>query len=170
MSLEIMKATIEMADEIAAIGFLSWNAAYKGIVPDDSLAAYTPEKRADSLRKAILCRPEEYYVFKSDGISIGFAILGSPQDSWPTNEIGEIHAIYFTPDSWGQGYAKEAISFCISRLKELGYLQVILWVLTANQRARCFYEKYGFEVMERQREILIGIPLTEICYSLVFSS
>ena len=165
-----MKATIEMADEIGTIGFLSWNAAYKGIVPDDFLFAYTSEKRADSLRKAMPSRPEEYYLFKADGVPIGFAIIGPPQDSWPTNETGEIHSIYFTPDSWGQGYAKEAMRFCLSRLKELGYLQVVLWVLSANQRARHFYEKHGFRAAKQQRDVFIGIQLTEICYSLDFSS
>ena len=168
MGLEIIKATTEMADEIGVIGFLSWNAAYGGIVPDDFLSAYTPEKRANSLRKALPSRPEEYFLFKADGLSIGFAIIGPPQDSWPSIKVGEIHALYFIPDSWGQGYAKEAISFCLFRLKELGYLRVVLWVLSANQRARSFYEKHGFKSTTQQRDITIGIPLSEICYSLVF--
>jgi len=51
---------IEMADEIGEIGFVSWNAAYADIVPEEFLMSFTPQKRTDPLRKALPTRPEEY--------------------------------------------------------------------------------------------------------------
>lgn len=76
MSLEILKVTPEMADEIGEIGFASWNAAYKDIVPKEFLMSFTPKKRADSLLQALSVRQEEYYLFKALGKAVGFSIIG----------------------------------------------------------------------------------------------
>ena len=169
--MEIISATAEMADDIAEIGFASWNAAYAGIVPGEFLVSYTPGKRAAALRRALVTRTEEYeyYLFRNCGAAVGYAIIGPPQGDEAPKYAGEIHAVYFVQDSWGKGLAGEAMSFCIERLKLLGYESVVLWVLEDNMRARSFYQKHGFSDDGHGKEINIGKPLFEIRYFLDFS-
>ena len=45
MDIEIIKAELSNANEIGYIGALSWQASYRGIVPDKFLADFIPEKR-----------------------------------------------------------------------------------------------------------------------------
>lgn len=165
--LEILKITDEMADDIGRIGFLSWNSAYKNIIPDDFLKEYTADKRAAAMRNSLLSRSEDFYMFKYNEAPAGFAIIGTSQDSGTNDSTGEIHAIYFDPDYWGLGCAGEAMAFCLNRLKELGYSRIVLWVLEENLRAIKFYEKHGFSNTGLKREITIGKPLNEVCFSLV---
>lgn len=166
MDLEICKATLDMADAIGEIGFASWNAAYADIVPEAFLRDYTPQKRADTLRRLLPERPEEYYLFRLAETPVGFAIIGPPQDAGLPEKTGEVHAFYFMPDVWGRGYAGDAMAFCLERLRALGYTAAVLWVLEDNARARRFYEKQGFRLAGRRREITLGKPLYEVFYSL----
>lgn len=73
--LEILKITDEMADDIGRIGFLSWNSAYKNIIPDDFLKEYTADKRAAAMRNSLLSRSEDFYIFKYNEAPAGFAII-----------------------------------------------------------------------------------------------
>lgn len=168
MKLDTVRATVAMADKIGYIHAKSWQAAYKGIVPAEFLDTFTSEKRADIFRKVIPTRSEEFYLFSRDTQPIGMAILRKARDEDLPDTTGEISAIYFLPDSWGTGYSDQAISFCLTRLRELGCMQVILWVLEANQRACRFYEKSGFHFDGSKKEINIGKPLIEIRYSFTF--
>lgn len=166
MRVEAVRVTLDMAEELSYVQAMSWQQAYKGIVPDDFLAAFTPERRAESFRKAFPTRAEEFYLFRADGKAVGMAILGKARDEDLTDKTGEIHAFYFLPEVWGKGYAAQAMSFCFARLKELGYRQVVLWVLEENPRACRFYEKTGFTFDGLRKEILLGKSLLEIRYSL----
>ncbi|QDR79883.1 GNAT family N-acetyltransferase [Sporomusa termitida] len=170
MKLGTVKATVAMADKIGYIQAKSWQAAYKGIVPAEYLATFTSEKRADIFRKVMPARSEEFYLFSTHDQPSGMAILGKARDEDLPDTTGEISAIYFLPDAWGTGCSVPAIWFCLTRLRELGYAQVILWVLKDNPRARRFYEKAGFHFDGAIKEINIGKPLIELRYSFTFPS
>ena len=174
MNIEMIKVTIDTIDEIAndfgEIGFLAWQMAYKGIVPDSILINNTAQKRADKLRNIFPARLEEYYLCKADNTSVGYAVIGPPQDDGLPADVGEIHSIYFLPHAWGHGYATQAMTFCLSRLAALGYTTIILWVFEDNRRARRFYEKHGFQFTGQRKELIIDKPVYEICYSLDLSA
>jgi RimJ/RimL family protein N-acetyltransferase len=58
------------------------------------------------------------------------------------------------------------MDYAISELSQAGYQEVIVWVLIDNNRARQFYEKYGFTLDGASKEIEIGEILTEVRYVL----
>ena len=58
--------------------------------------------------------------------------------------VGEIHAIYLLADYWDKGYGRQLMDFAVNRLKELSCCKVTLWVMEENNRARRFYERYGW--------------------------
>lgn len=162
---EAMRAKEENAEEMGRLHAQSWQKAYRGIIPKEIIAAFTPAKRAQAFRHAIATRPEEYYIFQVDGHCAGLALLHKSHEDNAAPTEGEIYAIYFYPDFWGTEATDKAFRFCIGRLRELGFKQIHIWVLEENLRARRFYEKYGFAFDGSTQKIEIGKPLLEVRYT-----
>ena len=58
------------------------------------------------------------------------------------------------------------MNYAVDMLKSKGYSEIILWTLEENNRAKRFYEKYGFIFDGSKKEIKIGKSLIEIRYVL----
>lgn len=159
MNFEAKKADASMAHDIAFILTLSWQRAYKGIIPDDYLQKLSAEKKAERIKKSIGETPEEFYLFSVDKLSAGAAILCKDREKSAKATDGEICAIYFLPEYWGLGYGKMAMHYSLKRFKELSCTDVTVWVLEENKRARNFYEKCGLSFSGTKQEINIGKPL-----------
>ena len=164
MDTVIRKASIEDAETIGYITSYSWQAAYKGIIPDDYLAGITPESRAERFRTVLKQRPDvEFYLVLADDIPIGVMNLHPCADD-DAKGCGEIGVFYFLPEYWGMGCAAQAMEFALDRLRERGFPTVILWVLEENLRARRFYEKNGFILDGERKTVNLGKDLIEVRY------
>lgn len=167
MEFEAIRASMEHAQDMGYVHAESWKKAYRGIVADHIVDQFTPEKRTAIFEDALSSSSEEYYLFKIDGQPAGIALLQKGHDDNTTAD-GEIYAIYFHPHFWGTSGPHKAFQFCISRLREQGFTNLFLWVLNSNQRARRFYEKYGFAFDGTQQQIQLGKSLTQLRYSKTF--
>ncbi len=165
MELQIIKATKKHATEMGFIHSCSWKKAYAGIIPDEIISEFTPEKRSEIFLNVIDTQSEEYYLFKIDAQPVGIASLSKSHEKNAPNYVGEIYSIYFHPNYWGTPITQTAFQFCVDRLKTLGFTHVTIWVLDENIRAKKFYEKNGFIFDGHSEEIEIGIKLREIRYS-----
>jgi ribosomal protein S18 acetylase RimI-like enzyme len=58
-------------------------------------------------------------------------------------EVGELYALYVTPDWWSEGVGRSLMDAVLAALRD-DYQRVVLWVLADNTRARRFYGKAGF--------------------------
>ena len=65
-------------------------------------------------------------------------------------------AIYLLPEIWGRGQGSELLRYALGKLKENGFRNICLWVMKGNIRARKFYEKNGFQISGKEREIEIA--------------
>jgi ribosomal protein S18 acetylase RimI-like enzyme len=161
----IRKAQQQDVYAYAACQVASWRAAYKHIVPDEYLSALSAERRAEwlsqSLREDQTC---SYYCMLMDEEIIGVLVLGKARDEERPN-AGEIYAIYLLEAFWGQGFGAQLMRHAIESLRAMGYQEALLWALEENSRARRFYERAGFRPDGRQKEIVLGKPLTELCYT-----
>jgi GNAT superfamily N-acetyltransferase len=166
MNLKIIRATVDDVEDISYVHARSWQAAYSGIVPQDFLDEFTPEKRAELGRKVMPARPEEYYISYLDETPMGMFIIGSSLQEDTLPHSGEVFALYLLPEYWGKGYGRLLMDYAVMHLYELSYHDIFLWVLEDNIRARTFYEKYGFVFDGIKKEIVIGKPLIEIRYVL----
>ena len=142
----IRLATSEDAQQIAAVHVQSWQAAYRGLLPDDFLAALSVERRIRQWQ-SILSDPENAVpVYEADSQVVGFVSYGRCRDQdLNQDKVGEIYAIYLLPDCWGKGYGAALMSEALTRLQEQGYQTVSLWVLESNERAVRFYEQFSFQ-------------------------
>jgi ribosomal protein S18 acetylase RimI-like enzyme len=76
---------------------------------------------------------------------LGFvAYSPSRDDDADPDLVGEIDAIYVLPSAWGEGVGRRLMGAALARLAEAEFVQVTLWVLDSNIRARRFYEIAGW--------------------------
>ena len=167
MAFVIRKAEMADAYNIATVHVLSWESAYRNIMPDDYLNNLSIDRRAENFKKNIVEHKEKawFFVAENDGKIIGNICLGNSRDD-DKPQAGEIIAIYLLEEFWGKGYGRKMMKYAVDMLKSRGYGDIILWVLEENDRARRFYEKCGFALDGSKKEIEIGKPLIEIRYAL----
>jgi ribosomal protein S18 acetylase RimI-like enzyme len=143
----------------------SWRAAYRGLVPDESLRAFTYEWREQCFRQSLVTEAEETHLAELGQKLVAFLTLGAARDpDLDPDRAGEIWGIYVLPNYWRQGIgtklAQEAERLLISR----GCEQAFLWVLEGNQRARQFYEAVGFRLDGESKTIDWGTQLSAVRY------
>lgn len=165
VSVEIRLATLIDAEAVAAVHVRSWQAGYRGILPDDYLAGLSPADRAqhyqfedpDPARPATL-------VAVDDGTVIGFATTGPCRDH-DVEAAGELMALYVDPPSWGTGTGRALIAAARARLLDQGFTQAVLWVLAGNDRAQRFYRIDGWtHDGSRRHSTVWGIEVGELRY------
>lgn len=80
-----------------------------------------------------------------DKAIIGFCKLGPVAfpGEWPASAI-ELHQLYVLGPWQGEGVAPALMDWALATARDRGAGEVILSVYVDNQRARRFYERYGF--------------------------
>ena len=144
----VRAATVRDAAEIAAIHVRSWQAAYKGLLPQDYLDELDVSARVEGWRRT-LCATDwsrsGVMVVHPERELLGFAGFGPTRDNDDDGSaVAEIRSIYLLPEAWGKGFGKRLMCSALTRLASAGYTQATLWVLQANSRARRFYETGGW--------------------------
>lgn len=141
----IRKATAQDASGIAYVHVRSWQVAYRGHMPDEFLDGLNEEKRVNMWRE-LTQNPDKIVLVAeaTEGDILGFSALGPSRDADTSPNTAEVAAIYVHPEKWRKGIGRALLSASFDQLRSNGYGQVILWVLEGNQRARSFYESFGF--------------------------
>jgi ribosomal protein S18 acetylase RimI-like enzyme len=143
-TLDVRKAKFEDAPQIARVHVRSWQVAYRGHMPDEFLDSLEPEKRANMWRQ-LADNPEKLALVAEDSEDIlGLCAAGASRDPDANPNTAEIGAFYVEPDKWRKGIGRAMLSAALDELRKRQFEDVTLWVLEANQRARLFYESFGF--------------------------
>lgn len=157
------------AEPIAHVQVAAWRAAYRGIVPEEHLAALDWRERA-GVRRAQLERAGDdgvrVHVSLNTGTVVGFVATGPNRDEDATEPRGqEVYALYLAPSEWSQGHGRALLDRAIADLPS--GVPVTLWVLADNVRARAFYERQAFLPDGAEKTITIGgRDLAEVRYRL----
>jgi ribosomal protein S18 acetylase RimI-like enzyme len=151
----VRRATVDDAEAIGGLHVRSWQRGYAGIIPADVLVALDPVVWAERRRRAIEGgRPTLVAAEINTGTVAGFADAGPARRGQDWNDMhpveGEVYAIYVDPPYWGAGAGRALMDATVAALGAVGRRPVRLWVLDANDRARRFYERYGF-VLDGER-------------------
>lgn len=139
----IRQATINDAPRIAEIHVDSWRVTYRGIVPDDYLAALDVNKREEAWKERSSNESAPVYVACNADRIIGFCHISASRDTG-TEGTSEITSIYIDPANLRNGYGRELFSAAFTFAIRQGYRDVTLWVLIENKVARQFYQAMGF--------------------------
>lgn len=168
-SFRVRPAELSDSEGIARVHTLSWQSAYRGLLPDEWLDALRWEDRKVRW-DAILSATTRRRVFVAVNIEneiLGFASIGSSRDEGvDKGKVHELYAIYLAPDYWARGIGS---ALFISIMNELPKTveRLTLWVLENNFRGRRFYESQGFTLDGATKLAEIdGHQLEEVRYQL----
>ncbi|MDB5833379.1 MAG: uncharacterized protein JWR14_3209 [Caballeronia sp.] len=176
MLVGIREATVEDAKAIATIHVDSWQAAYRGILPETYLANLSVMRRREAWHNFIVSGRPRVLVAHSDADDhtdaaiLGWVAFGDSRDGDKDHRWAEVETLYIAPAFWRKGIGKRLIDAARHALQSAGYTDVALWVLLDNRRARAFYKRSGFVCDNSSRGVQLGGKwLTEIRYCCALS-
>ncbi len=139
----IRKASHDDIDAIASIHVASWQHTYRGILPDRLLDSLRQSERATLWSSWLKSPGFQAFVADEEGDVLGFtAICPARPIAGPPAHAFEITHLYVDARAQGRGVGTRLLRQALAAAEESSV--VLLWVLEANQKARVFYEHFGF--------------------------
>jgi len=138
-------ASLPDAPDIADVHHESRAAALRDIVPEDLLGIMTLDERRARWEEWLADPRWVTIVAEVGGRIVGFGTLGPSRDADADPErVAEMPTLYVHPSSWRMGIGRRLCDEVVSRAAGLGFRELTLWTLEANQGARLFYASLGF--------------------------
>lgn len=129
---------------VAHVHVRAWQAAYRGLMPDEYLAGLRPEAWVQRYDFGSLDpgRPRTLVAVEADAV-LGFATTSPARDEDAAGQ-GELCALYVEPDCWGRGIGQALAPVARAELYRLEFRHAVLWVVAGNARAERFYRADGW--------------------------
>ena len=148
-SIDVRAATREDIPRIAEIHVAGWEAAYRGMIPDEALDVRTVEHRTAQWRELFdgseKMTDHSVYVLELDGTVSGFAHVGpSDDEDVDRSKTFNIYALYLEPALRGRGLGQSLLDHVVASAAADGYTLATLYVMENNDPAIHFYEKLGW--------------------------
>ncbi len=157
------------AECISVIHVRAWQAAYRGLLPTDSLDAMTPEQ-SRPMWERVLEKPSgtrQVLVGEREGTLAGFSAFGRVHDPDASDDTFELFALYVAPDAQGSGIGTTLIETSLAAMRDAGARSAVLWVLEGNERAQQFYLRSGWVHGDALKdETVFGIRVRELEYTI----
>jgi GNAT superfamily N-acetyltransferase len=164
----IRRAVAGDARAIAEVGVKGWQAAYRGLLPDDFLAGLSVAARETAWRTMLEADADgdaPSWVAELDGEVVAFLSSGPPRDEDVRRPAAEFYAIYVLPSAWRRGLGRALMKTSIDHWRAVHVTVLVLWVLEQNGQGRAFYESVGWRPDGgRQAISLGGVTTIEIRY------
>jgi ribosomal protein S18 acetylase RimI-like enzyme len=128
-------------ESLAALHVETWQAAYRGLIPEPLLAKVDLEHGRRRLVSRLGQDPPRVLLVEDQGAALGFCRFGPAKGE---SEIAEVFALNVAPAHWRGGHGRRLLDGAHQRLAAEGFREAWLWVLEGNQRAREFYEAIGW--------------------------
>ncbi|SDH02227.1 Ribosomal protein S18 acetylase RimI [Paraburkholderia steynii] len=163
-SLTLRPATEADADLIAAIHSASWQATYRGLLPDAFLDGEVTLERASYWRARMSAPGAErrtVLVAERAGEPIGFVCVERQPDSPLGVLLDNLHAL---PAHQGIGAGKLLMRAAQDWAREQGEAQLYLYVLEGNASAIAFYERQGWQFSGAEPDHMGGVDITALRY------
>ena len=165
----IRAAGVADAARIAGVHVRSWQGAYRGLLPQSYLDGLDPAQRVGQWERSLAegsTGRAGVLVADAGGALLGFASYAPSHDrDADPGRVGEIGAIYLLPSAWGNGVGRRLMDATLVCMAEAEFIQVTLWVLDSNVRARQFYAAGGWSADGAQKlDESRGFPITQVRY------
>jgi GNAT superfamily N-acetyltransferase len=158
----VRPASPDDARAIAEVQVATWRAAYVNVFPPAVLEGLEIDPRERMWRSFAGSPDGGLFVAERDARVFGFVSVGRSREP---EGIGELYAIYVSPEAWGTGAGLALMEAGVGWLRER-YTEAVLWVVAENPRARRFYERYGWVVDATRTDVVEGVDVPEVRYRL----
>jgi GNAT superfamily N-acetyltransferase len=130
---------------IAVVHVASWQAAYRGLMPQHVLDDLSVPQREVGWREYVNDpkRVSRTLVAERDGEIVGWAGFGDARENDGPGS-GELWGIYVHPSAWSSGVGHALLEAVERELVDAGHATAYLWVLDGNERAATFYARHGW--------------------------
>lgn len=115
------------ADEVSRLYVKSWQAGYKGLLPQYYLDLLSPDRWKDKFAGL-----PGSFVLTEGGIIAGHSCARPAEDErmpgW-----GEVHTLYVLPEFWGKGFGTALLDNSVKWLEKQGFERIYLsgrWIQT----------------------------------------
>jgi ribosomal protein S18 acetylase RimI-like enzyme len=128
---------------IAGIHQRSWQATYRGILPDDVLDGFDLALTGQRWGSAAAAPDAGCAILVAERGEevVGFTSVRAAEDE-PT--AGELETLYVEPGVQRSGVGCELLDSAVEALVGFGRSEAILWVAEANVGAQAFYSAFGW--------------------------
>jgi GNAT superfamily N-acetyltransferase len=142
----LREATGADVEAFVAMKIEAWRWAYAGILPADHLGALSAAEQAAGWHEAFAdpVQGSGVIVALVESTVVGMASYLPSRDPDAVADTGELGALYVLPSYVGTGLGRRLFEASLERLRESGCTRATLWVLSANERGRAFYERMGW--------------------------
>ena len=167
--MNVRKATVADAADLARLQTESWRAAYSRLIPADALEMLHQAPRAERWAQLLADPASPATVLIStaaDGSAGGFTVFGDTRDGDATGVVLEIVLLGAGSSTSRQGHGRALVQAVVEHAMARHATEITLWVVQANKTACAFLESQGFRTDASQRldMRLTSLPLTEVRY------
>ena len=145
---QLREAVIEDAQGIARVNYSTWQHTYHGLIPDSDLDSLNVELLADSWKQNLNLRNPRIntYVVLLGGLLVAYSrFYPSVDPDDDPDRVATIGSMYVDPGFQRRGIGHALMEIVLGSAKNHDFMEATLHVLEANQRARKFYERLGWE-------------------------
>jgi ribosomal protein S18 acetylase RimI-like enzyme len=144
----IRAASTSDAEAITEVHIAAILEAYCDLLPADELARIAADARyrADLWRYHLAEGSSTTLIAEVDGDFAGFVDFEACEEAETPETVGEITAIFVQPEDWSLGIGEALMREAMARLRDGGWVGVVLWVIRRNLRAVDFFERLGFRM------------------------
>ena len=126
----------------------SWVAAYTGRMPQGVIDAMDLGETwlgwSTTLRVPPL--PSFRVAVAGDvGAVHGFSVVSACREDDAADDVGELRLLYVDPSAWNARVGTALLTHAVDSLRDAGFVELRLWTLQQNDRARAFYERFGWK-------------------------
>lgn len=163
VTVDIHRAHESEAAEVAEVHLASWQSAYRGIIPHQTLEKMIA-RRGDAWWQKAIAGGTHVIVIDFNGVIVGYVTVGFNRASTLPHD-GEIYELYLLPEYQGIGLGKQLFNNAQSVLAHYGMESIVAWVLEDNEPACLFYERLGGRVVARSTEMFGDKALKKVAFA-----
>ena len=156
MPIEVLKATPDDAEAIAALQVAGVKAAFSEILPKELLDAGTLDFRTRQWRGWLERSKTFTFATRDEETLTGFCSLHPAPESGSNATVAEIAALYVLPSYWREGLGRALGERGVTEARDRGFEQVVAWEFEGNLAAKELGAKLGFELGDQRRAFLEG--------------
>ncbi|MFD1468029.1 GNAT family N-acetyltransferase [Hymenobacter caeli] len=150
LRIALAKANAATAAQLAELGRQTFHDTFAATNTPADMAAYLAANFGPELQLAELQDPANTFLLAHvQGALVGYAklrepsALGLPDGQDPTGRL-EIERLYVAEDWLGTGLGAALMRAVLALAEQLHHSAVVLGVWEKNDRARAFYQRFGF--------------------------